>query len=218
MPGPIDSLRYVHTAIEVEAARLETRALEASSPADASALAEDLAWLGELIGYHTRGEEAGLFPPLAEKLPHVHDTYLFDHVEERELLARLEKNCAACSGSNGEAALAELKRDAVALNAHAKSHIHKENDLILPLVHEHFPPPDQAKMIQAILATIPPEKMAKAVPWIVERQGPEEAAAYVRVLMHAMPEPVFAQAKTWIRAGIDAQRWADLTNRIPALA
>lgn len=220
MPGPIDSLRYVHAAIEVEASALERRAREASSPAQAGALADDVAWFAEIVGYHTRGEEAGMFPPLAEKLPHVHDTYLFDHVEERELLDRIEKTCGACAEAAGDGmdALEALRRDTVALAAHAQSHIRKENELILPLVHEHFPPPEQAVMIKNILATIPAEKMAKVVPWVVERQSPDGAAAYVRGLMHAMPEPVFAQARGWIQSGIAAERWSDLTARIPELA
>ena len=62
MPGPIDTLRFVHAAITREADDLEA-AVGASDPAAAGALAERIELFGRLVNLHTRGEEVGQLLP-----------------------------------------------------------------------------------------------------------------------------------------------------------
>lgn len=216
MPGPIDTLRFVHTAILVETTHLENRVREAGRPEDVADLGDAVDALAELVDFHTHGEEVGMFPPLREKWPTIDDTYLLDHEDERKLYAAIKADIARCA--NGDAnALASLRRHTVALATQTESHIRKENTLILPFVGEHFSPPEQGTMVQNILGAIPKEKMAAAVPWIVDRQPIEEAEAYVRAMMVAMPPPVFAAAKGWIAAGCRDERVAALRERIEEL-
>jgi hypothetical protein len=111
-----------------------------------------------------------------------------------------------------------LRRQTIALTEHLALHSRKEDELITPLVEEHFSPPEQASMLQEILAAIPRAEMSTGVPWIVSRQEPDDREAYVRGLMAAMPAPAFEAAKGWIRDGIPADQWADLTSRIEGLA
>jgi len=217
-PAPINALRFVHTAIQVEAEQLEEACRVASSPAAAGELAPRFAFLAEVIDYHTSGEEIGLFPALVERAPRIADTYLFDHEEEETLLKEINGLVTACAAGGSEEDLTRLRRQSVALAEHITSHIRKENELILPAVEDQFTPPEQGAMVGKILSAIPQEKMALAVPWVVERQSPEVAEAYVRSLMMAMPPPVFTAAKGWIQGGVPAERWNDLTTRIPELA
>ena len=216
MPGPIDSLRFVHEAILAEADAIEAAVAEAGSPADAGELAARVAYYGSLVDRHTRGEEIGLFPALAEKVPGLAEAYVFDHRDERELFEELAGLFERCAGGDADA-LSRLRRQVVALSEHVHSHVRKENELVLPLVHEHFTPPEQGAMVQKILSTIPPEDMQVAVPWIVSRLRTETAVAYVRVLEGAMPPPVFAAAKGWLRNGLSAERWGALGAEIPSL-
>ena len=114
-------------------------------------------------------------------------------------------------------ALARLRRGIVALSTHAHSHVAKENELILPRVAELFAVEEQAKIVGDILSAFTPEDTAAAVPWIVTRLDADTAAAYVGVLSHAMPPPVFEAAKGWIRSGIRDEQWTALTERAPQL-
>jgi hypothetical protein len=216
MPGPIDSLRFVHAAILTEADELEAAIGGTDDPAVAGALADRLEFFGQLVDGHTRGEEVGLFPPLVERDPALAETYLFDHVEERELFATLGSLCRSCRDGDADA-LPRLQREIVALAVHAHSHVGKENELVLPRVGELFSPEQQGRMVGDILSAFTPEETARSVPWIVARLDADTAAAYVGVLSAAMPPPVFEAAKGWIRDGISAEQWSALTERAPAL-
>lgn len=219
MPGPIDSLRFVHEAILNEAAALEALAASAT-PADPRGLEEletRYAYLSRLVDLHTKGEEKGLFPKLAERHGQLPAPYLHDHVQEHALFAEILELITAAKGGD-EQALVRLRRQTVALAEHATAHITKENELVLPLVAELFSPPEQGAMVGEILSTIGPEDMAKAVPFIINGCPLEMAAAYVGVLAHAMPAPAFEAAKGWIAAGVDEQRVAAIKVQVPALA
>jgi hypothetical protein len=217
MPGPIDSLRFVHAALCVEADAFERNVREAANPADVAPLHKGFGILAEISEYHTRGEEIGLFPALKERSADIDTTYLYDHEDERAMFLEIQDNLAASSRGD-EKALARLKRQSVAFNEHLQTHVRKENELILPYVSKNFSPPEQGAMLQKILSTIPQDAMSWAVPWVVERQLPDAAEAYVRALMGAMPPPVFEAAKGWIREGCSEARVADLQSRIPELA
>lgn len=210
MPGPIDSLRFVHAAILSEVDRVDQATTDAASAEDLAALADDVEFFENLVLLHTKGEELGLFPAVAEAAPHIDETYLVDHEDERATFAALREAIAA-----GD--LPAARRAAVVLRGHARSHITKENTLILPFVAAAFDPPKQAEMIGTILSTIPPEQMTAVVPWIINRIPTDDAEAYVRVLEHAMPPDVFGAARGWIREGVPAEIWDDLSARLPQL-
>lgn len=215
MPGPIDSLRFVHAAILEEAAALEA-ALADATPAEAGALADRLEYFGHLVGAHTRGEEHGLFPRLVEHDPAIAETYLFDHVEERARFTELGELALGCQRGD-DAALRRLRRQFVALAAELGSHVAKENELLLPRVAATFSPEEQGQIVGDILSVFTPEDTAAAVPWIVARLDPDTAAAYVGVLAAAMPPPVFDAARGWIRDGISDEHWTAVAERAPAL-
>jgi hypothetical protein len=73
-------------------------------------------------------------------------------------------------------------------------------------------------MVKAIVSTIGPEDMAKAIPFIVSRIDLDRALAYIDVLEKALPAPAFTAATAWIKSGVSAERWAALEERAPALA
>ncbi len=210
MPGPINALRFVHTAILTESDRLDRAAADAQSGGDLAPLADDVEFFEDLVLLHTRGEEIGLFPVIAEMAPHIDETYLHDHVDERETFAALRQAVDAAD-------LVEARRAAVVLREHAHSHIAKENTYILPFVDDHVEPPRQGEMLGHILSTIPPEKMARVVPWIIDRIPIDDAAHYVTVLEGALPPEAFDAAKGWIRDSVAPDTWSELTSRLPQL-
>jgi len=211
MGGPINALRFVHSAILHESACVDDAMAAATGADDLASMADDVELFEELVLRHTSGEELGMFPVLAELAPHIDDTYLYDHEEERATFATLREAIAA---GDVEAA----QRAAISLRTHASAHIEKENTLILPFIEEQLPPPEQGAMVGKILSTIPPERQPVLVPWIVERLSTDDAAAYVSVLEAAMPPEVFTAATGWIRDAVSSDTWSGLTQRLPQLA
>lgn len=210
--GAIQSLRFVHTAIATEARALEARAL--SSELDG--LDEAFAWFARLSKLHTDGEEVGLFPALEERVPNSGATFLHDHDEEEALFAEILELLPRARGGDGEA-VARLRRQCIALTEHLVPHIDKENGWVLPLVEEHFTPPEQGAMVGRILSTIGPEDMARAVPWIMNRISHDQRVAYATVLSNAMPPPVFEACKGWLSEGLPSDVHAALAEAVPAI-
>lgn len=217
--GPIRAFKFVHIAIRREADAIAKEATQVASPADAEKLAKRLAEFGETNHLHTTGEEKGLFPKLAEKEPGNELHYLFDHKDERELTKAAENAARKiASGDDSPAARDELRRKTSALSHHLDLHIRKEEEIVLPAIEKHFSPPEQGAIVGAVLSVYTPQNLQTALPWIVNWLDPADRESYLRKMMATMPPPVFANAKGWIKAGIPADAWTDLTTRVPELA
>jgi hemerythrin-like domain-containing protein len=216
MPGPIDSLRFAHTALEREITDLERLVTGASAPKDAAALSDRFAFLDRFCEGHTRGEEVGLFPDLDAKIPKLSSTYVFDHGDERAAFGRIRAALDAC-GTGDEAALTALRREVTAFADHLLRHIRKENELVLPLVHEHFSIPEQAGMVQRVVGQFSPDDMAAAVPFMVGWLDPEDRVRYVGILANALPPPALKGVAARIKGRLDAAAWTALAGAVPAI-
>lgn len=215
--GPMKALEFAHTAISVTTAQIDDEIRAATSPEVAVALRERVRFLASFVHVHVTGEEQALYPPLAAKVPYIESTFLVDHRDEEQLYVELEGEIGHCADAGTGASLAHLRRQVAILRAISDSHIKKENQIVLPLVGEHFAIDEQAAMLQGILAVVPREQMPRVVPWLVSCQPPPAAVAYVNAIAQAMPPPVFAAARGWIQGGVTAERWTHLCEHVPAL-
>jgi hemerythrin-like domain-containing protein len=217
--GPIRAFRFVHLAIRREADGIAKEAAQLSGAPAAEKLAGRIAAFGEQALLHTKGEEKGLFPKIAEKEAGNDLHYLFDHKVEHELLetaAGLARKIA--SGEDSPAARQELARKTAALSHHLDLHIKKEEEIVLTTIEKHFSPPEQGAIIGQVLSVYSPEALKASILFIFNGLEPDEREAYVRKLMVAMPPPVFANVKGWIKGGLPTEAWADLTSRVPEVA
>ena len=217
---PAEGVRFVHAAIDAEVRALEAEAFAAETDAQLEAYGARFALFHAITKTHNEGEEASLFPELEKRLPKIAATYLFDHHDEAALFDAITAQIAtarAASGAARTAALAVLRRHAVALTEHVTAHVRKENELITPLVMELFPPPEQAAHVQAMLAKFPPELMAKTVPWVIANIVFDERCAYVGMMQKVMPPDRFPTVCGWIKAGIGDAAWSAIAARVPGL-
>lgn len=210
MPGPIDSLRFVHTALEREITELEGLVHSPNVAGERAKLTERFEFLEHVCDGHTRGEEHGLFPELDAKFPNYSRTYLFDHVDEREAFARIKAALA-------EGAPEPLRREVTCLADHLRRHIRKENELVLPLVHEHFAAPEQGAMVGRIVSVFSPADMAKIVPFIMGWLDADDRIRYGTILAGAVPPAALAALAAHIRDRLDATAWEALVQGVPAL-
>lgn len=216
MPGPINALRFVHAAILSEANDLETRAHGDLDADAANAMREDLKPFDALMRGHTKGEEVGLFPRLAEKESQFAQTYLRDHELEHAMFDELAGALERVSGGDAAAAT-DVRKTASAIRQHCASHIGKENDLVLPWVEENFSPPEQAEMVGKILSVFTPQDMQTFLPWIVRRLDDETAAAYIGIMSHAQPPEVFAKSVESLKASLPSEQLSRLSGQVEAL-
>lgn len=213
-PGPIRALRYIHEAIRAQAALVEERCASAQ-PADVAGFRDQIATLTRAVRLHVAGEDAGMFPVLAERIPNSVASFEFDHVSEEERLAELDRLGQQCAGDDD---LQELRRSAIVVREHLDLHMTKEEQILWPLTEEHFAPPEQATIVQKILAAIPKEEFPTLLPWIVDMVTVDDAVAYVQFLEKVQPAEVFAMTARWLSDGVSAERLAALRPRLPALA
>lgn len=217
MPGPIDSLRFAHTAIERELIDLDRLVSSASATTDVVALAERFAFLEKFCDGHTRGEELGLFPELDAKLPKFSATYLFDHGDERAAFARIHGDLARCT--KGEAsALATLRAEVTKLADHVLRHIRKENELVIPLVHELFGPAEQTTIMQRVISAFSPPEIVAGASFMIVWLDPPQRVAYAGILANVAPAPAVKAIGERVRAKLPEGDWAALTSAVPALA
>ena len=216
MQGPIDSLRFVHTALEREILDLERLVSTAKTPDEAARTKDRFEFLERLCEGHTRGEEAALFPDLDTKIPSLSRTYLFDHEDERAAFGRIRASLEACAGGDG-AAVDPLVREVTKLSDHLTRHIRKENELVLPMVHAHFTHEAQAGIIGRIVAMFTAADMAQVVPFIVGWLDAADRVRYVNILAKAVPEAGFRALSGRIKERLDEAAWGALVAEVPAL-
>jgi len=217
LPGPINALRFVHSAILLESQRLEDRAHGELSQEEAQQLGSELAVFDRLMDGHTKGEEIGLFPKLAERESHFAETYLRDHEVEHALFRDLAAAIDRLSRGD-DSARSAIRRLTSAIRHHVVTHIGKENELVIPYVDANFAPPEQGQMLGQVLSVFTPADMETFLPWIVARLDDDTAVAYLGALGGAQPPEVFAKSCAWIKAGIPEAQRARLAQRVDALA
>lgn len=216
-PSPITGLRFIHLGILAEAQAIEN--LAQADPPDFAQIADRVTMLDRVALVHTDGEAEVMFPQLGKKVEHVSAGYLLDHEEERETFAELgELLTRATAGRADAATVGRIRRQTIALSAHLASHIHKEDQLITPLIGANFTPEEQGQMIAQMVGKIPPADLPIALPWLFSRLSIDDRLAYANEVMRNMPPPVQAAARGWIRGGLPADEWAELTRRLPEWA
>jgi hemerythrin-like domain-containing protein len=221
MSGPIAGVRFIHTAIDREAADVESRASSLTDADGARRLADKLAFFERVNAYHTKGEEVAIFPRLEEKVKHQAPAYLLDHEEERALFAELKSLLAQLAvGLDGKLdgrLHARLVRQSAALRDSLALHIRKENEILVPLLDAAFTPPEQGVMVGQAVAEIPKEEMPAVLPWLVAWLDPDDRESYLREMMRVMPPPVISAAAGWLAEKLPTSAWSDLKRRIPEL-
>jgi hypothetical protein len=205
MDSPARGIRFIHRAIQREIDTLES---EAWAGRVDGRWAERMGFLAHAVHLHTQAEEKSIFLDLEPKVPELAAPYLLDHDVEDE---QFEKAVAAGAKEDLEAA----KRLSTALAHHARLHIRKEEELVVPLLERHFAPAEQGAQIGRMMATFPPADLMAILPWMVQRLDVEDRVAYVTILQRTAPPERLPAMTGLIRNGIGEAAWAEVAARVP---
>jgi hypothetical protein len=198
MESPVRGVRFIHEAINREAAELERLA----SRGDPSSIAARLPFFKRVLHLHTAGEEGGMFADLATRSPDVPASYILDHREEDELFAAVERTVSEGGPS--------LLRALIALREHLRLHIRKEEELLVPLIERLFTPEEQGAQVGRMMATFTPADMAAVLPWLLDWLEPSDRRAYVGMVERSAPPERFAAFLQMLRGSLAPQVWQSL--------
>lgn len=97
-------------------------------------------------------------------------------------------------------------------------HIRKENELVIPVVHELFAAAEQGAIVQKVVSVFSPPDMIAGAAFILGWLDPPARAAYAGILANVAPPPALKAIGERLRGKLGEGDWSALAAAVPALA
>jgi hypothetical protein len=210
MTEPLDAVTAIHNAFRRDMEGIDAAALRsARGKPELEPTVERFRFFNEVLVWHAKGEELGIFPALEAVAPSVAEAYERDH---RGLDAAFEALNAAVSSHDA----LETARATAAFKFHLDLHLGKEDAHLYRLVRERVSAPDQVKAVGIMSSVAPQDRFPEVVAWMFPLMGHNDRENMTRIWQMVMPPPAFIRAKQLIQEAI-GNDWAELIRRIPTL-
>ena len=210
MAVPVDAIRSIHNAFRKDMAQIDAAIMEmARGERRSSAIFKRFQFFTEVLDWHAKGEEEGVFPALERVAPDVTWAYERDHRGLDEASEDLGRFCEARD-------ILQTARASAALHFHLKIHLAKEDAHLYRLFSERIPLPEQKGALEIMAAHVPRERFLEAVAWWLPLVGLEDKENIIRIWQMVLPPPVYADVRDVIQK-VTGSDWIELTRRIPEL-
>ena len=210
MAEPLDAVTAIHNAFRRDADIIDTAALDsARGQPGLEATIERFRFFNEVLVWHAKGEELGVFPVLEGVAPSVAEAYERDH---RALDTAFEALSDAVSAGDA----LRTARASAAFKFHLDVHLGKEDAHMYPLFKERVSMADQGKAVGVLASTVPQDRFPEVVAWMFPLMGHDDRENMTRIWQTMMPAPAFAWARQLIQKAV-GDDWAELARRIPEL-
>ncbi len=207
---PVDAILAFHNAFRNDIERIDAAALDTAKGADGlSSTIERFRFFNEILVWHAKGEEAGIFPALEKVAPLVSEAYVQDHHGLDRAFEGLRSSYSAHDPL-------ETARATAVFRFHLDMHLDKEDTHLYRIFRERIPIPEQGKAVGIVAGMVPKERFAEVVAWLFPLIGDEDRENMTRIYQIMLPPPVFASVTELIKKAIGSE-WAELTRRIPTL-
>ena len=229
MPGNEDLFTPIHKALRSMlyglSARLQTHDFTdlAATQALVSDLETDFAVARSagcalcVMSQHANDEETAIFPATAKHANELVSSLISEHHDLSKREAQITKDAHALlsMGSLEQriAAGIRLNQATNALLAAYLTHMNREEEELTPLMKRHFTDPEQLGMRGAIMARMPPERLAAVVGWMLPSLNVSELSALLAPLRKAAPPPLVKMVEDLGTAKVDPARWAEARSR-----
>lgn len=211
MAEPVDAIMVFHNAFRNDMAQIDDAALKAArGKTGLDPVIQRYTFYNEVLVWHAKGEELGVFPAIEKVAPLVSESYLKDHHGLDSAFMAMDR---AYSGRD----LLETARATAASRFHLFMHLGKEDSHLYRIFRERIPLPEQVQAMNVMAASIPRERFPEVVKWLYPLVGHQDRETMTRIWRTALPTPVFAGIKDVIRMAIGKDEWAELNRRIPDL-
>jgi hypothetical protein len=211
MAEPLDAVTAIHNALRGDMKRIDATALDAARGKAGLALtAESFQFFNEVLVWHHKGEELGIFPALEKVAPSVAEAYLMDH----HGLDTASNNLSSAVSANDRL---ETARASAAFKFHLYLHLDKEEAHLYRLLRERTPMPEQGEAVGVMASTVPPERFPELVAWMFPLLGHTDQENMTRIWQTVLPADRFTMMRQLIQKALNSDDWAELTRRIPTL-
>ena len=207
---PIDVVLSIHNGLRRGFYAIDRSVLStARAHGDMIPTLDKLGLLGELLGYHAKGEEAAVFPAVDKLTPFVSQAYLIDHRELDDMI-------------NGFEAIRETPdaldaaRATAVINSQLRIHLDKEDVHLYPILRERSTDNEQISIGQVMSSKIPPERFPILGQLLLSFLDLDDQVNLTKGWMILMPPPVFAMAKQLIKKNVGGN-WVKIKQQIPGL-
>lgn len=200
----LDLYRNIHKGIRAMLAELVTKAGRAdfNDAAEIAQLRAEARDIFELLESHAHNEDEHIMPLLAEASPALHREFIEAHADQEAslpaLLTMLEE---ADDDRKGHAFVVQFSRVAGELITHMADEEIELNHALW----NHFSDEELMAAEQRLVGSIPPEKMARYLRWMLPAMNPIERATFIGFLPPPIFEFVRGLAKQVLSAKDDAK-------------
>lgn len=210
MPEPVDIIFAIHRAFRKDMESIDAAAFDmAKGKQDLNPAIERFRFFNEILVWHAKGEEAGVFPALEKVAPLVAEAYITDHHGLDTAFEELKD--AYTMGDTIRTA-----RATAAFRFHLKMHLAKEDAHLYRIFRERVPLAEQWETISVLTGMVPRDRFPEVVGWWFPLVGQNDRENITRIFQMRMPAPAFAQVKELIKTSTGGD-WAELARRIPGL-
>eukprot|EP00173_Palmaria_palmata_P005514 Plantae.Rhodophyta-Palmaria_palmata.ctg995.p1 GENE.Plantae.Rhodophyta-Palmaria_palmata.ctg995~~Plantae.Rhodophyta-Palmaria_palmata.ctg995.p1 ORF type:complete len:609 (-),score=99.66 Plantae.Rhodophyta-Palmaria_palmata.ctg995:34-1791(-) len=196
----------VHKAIRVELRGL-LRAASALSddqvpnPKRLAALAERAAFLGRMVGEHSKAEDIVLLPRLEERCPGVSARYSSEHCEERVLFVQVsaileELQCASNDVVCGSL-VRKLRVVTRTLRDEMVDHLRMEEEHLWPILTKNFTKEEQAEIVGLVFGLMPADRFRELLPWMIRVLSTSEQATMMTHILQVTKSTMF---ESWLNS------------------
>jgi hemerythrin-like domain-containing protein len=210
MTEPMDAILAIHNAFRADMRMIDTAALAVArgDPAPKSTL-ERYHFFNEVLVWHAKGEELGIFPAVEVVAPDITQPYIMDHHGLDEAFEALDTAVKADD-------MLQIARAASAFRFHHDIHLLKEDNHLYRLVRQRMPIPDQVKAATLMSSTVPQDRFPEIIAWMFPLIGNDDRENMTRIWQMVFPAPAFENFKGIIHKAI-GDDWSELVRRIPSL-
>lgn len=171
-----------------------------------------------ILHSHATHEEAMVFPAIAQLSSDLVTSYVKDHQAFTARLGEIaQRGRAIVSEPNAEERVRMGRRLNAELNeffAAYLAHMNREEVELVPWMQERFTDAEMGAMTGRIIASIPLDRLAVMLRWILPAMDLEELTGMLAGVQRGAPPPILELVRATGSARVDSARWAHATGRI----
>ena len=176
---------------------------------------QDFPRFARILAKHTELEDELFFPALEARAPGATAMTNGPHAEIEALTEKLDE-LAADSGAEPDAA--RLHEDLTRLKTALEAHLAEEEESVMPAMMDHFSAQELWALDGRIMEFCSPEFMAEMLPWWFIHMTAEDRVAVAGNMVAGVAPEVLPVLAHCIVQGLPERDWAQLRERVPALA
>ena len=177
----------------------------------------DVQQLLDVLHGHVETENTMVHPAIEARYPGALAGVAAEHAAHEiaiEQLRHYARTLLALSGKERGAFALFLYRELSSFVAENLEHMLREETQNQHLLWSAYSDDELLAMHEAILASIPPEKMAVLMPWIVSAVSVEERLEMYMGMRMTAPAPAFEEALAMARSCLPARAWEKLSTAL----